>query len=104
MVQDYRHSLLTIAASSSDDHSQGFVPPSTYQGSQHLNVGMRTPGPLDSRAWVLREQLLSPRTISFSAGGLFWDCVSLAACTAHPLGIPIKCDVDFSQRDLRNFK
>lgn len=104
MAQVYRHSLLTIAASSSDDHSQGFVPRDTHQGSQHLNMGMRTPGPLDSRAWVLQEQLLSSRTISFSAGGLFWDCVSLAASTAHPSGIPIKYDVDFSQRDLRIFK
>lgn len=104
MAQVYRHSLLTIAASSSDDHSQGFVPSDTHQGSQRLNVGMRTPGPLDGRAWVLQEQLLSSRTLSFTAGGLFWDCVSLAASTAHPSGIPIKCDVDFSQRELRIFK
>lgn len=32
---------------------------------------------LDSRAWVCQERLLSPRTVYFGRGQLFWECSSL---------------------------
>jgi hypothetical protein len=30
--------------------------------------------PLGSRAWVLSERMLSPRTLHFGAGEMFWEC------------------------------
>jgi hypothetical protein len=30
--------------------------------------------PLGSRAWVLSERILSPRTLHFGAGEMFWEC------------------------------
>ncbi|PSN69503.1 HET-domain-containing protein [Corynespora cassiicola Philippines] len=33
--------------------------------------------PLGYRAWVLQERILSPRTLSFGLGELFWECSQL---------------------------
>lgn len=45
-------------------------------------------GPLNSRAWVLQERLLSPRVLHFSADQLFWECSELDASEAFPEGLP----------------
>jgi hypothetical protein len=36
--------------------------------------------PLLQRAWVLQEQLLSPRILHFSTSELYWECKSHVAC------------------------
>lgn len=33
--------------------------------------------PLVSRAWVLQERLLSPRTLYFGSGNMYWECQSV---------------------------
>jgi hypothetical protein len=46
--------------------------------------------PLNSRAWVLQEQLLSPRTLHFSKSEIFWECRSLKASETYPGSLPGK--------------
>ena len=44
--------------------------------------------PLASRAWVLQERLLSPRTLHFSKTELFWECRHCDASESFPNGLP----------------
>lgn len=39
--------------------------------------------PLLTRAWVLQERLLSPRTLHFGAGELVWECCELFTCECN---------------------
>ncbi|KAF4634739.1 hypothetical protein G7Y89_g3367 [Cudoniella acicularis] len=45
--------------------------------------------PLNERAWVFQERLLSPRIIHFTGKQLFWECKQKQACEAYPGGIPL---------------
>lgn len=49
------------------------------------NVGE---APLNRRAWVAQERLLSPRILHFGSQQLFWECRELEACESYPCGIP----------------
>ncbi len=51
--------------------------------------------PLNSRAWVLQERLLAPRTLHCTMQGFFWECSELRASEYEPLG----CRLDYSTRD-----
>lgn len=44
--------------------------------------------PLNTRAWVLQERLLSPRILHFSRHQLIWECPTKDACEAFPDEIP----------------
>ena len=41
--------------------------------------------PLNHRAWVLQERLLSPRVLHFGARQILWECDILAACKIYPV-------------------
>jgi Heterokaryon incompatibility protein (HET) len=43
--------------------------------------------PLLSRAWVLQERLLAPRTLHFTKEQVFWECRTHMACEMYPNGI-----------------
>jgi len=45
-------------------------------------------GPLNSRAWVLQEMLLSPRILHFGGNQIYWQCQELQACEVLPTGVP----------------
>lgn len=58
--------------------------------------------PLMSRAWVVQERFLSPRTLHFTKHQIFWVCRSLTACEVWPQGIPrvqryLKCSLDLPE-------
>ncbi|ETN40172.1 uncharacterized protein HMPREF1541_04448 [Cyphellophora europaea CBS 101466] len=55
---------------------------------------------LHTRAWVLQERLLSPRTIHFGKEQMFWECRQHKACEAYPLGIPTQ----FSNERTRDWR
>lgn len=59
---------------------------------------------LDTRAWVLQEQLLSPRILTYSNEELYWDCVSLNASETFPNGLPCFYDADLKLMDVPLFK
>ena len=44
--------------------------------------------PLNLRAWVLQERILSSRTIHFGAKQLYWECHQFEACELYPHGFP----------------
>ncbi|KAK5988256.1 hypothetical protein PT974_12397 [Cladobotryum mycophilum] len=42
--------------------------------------------PLQTRAWVVQERLLAPRTLYYGAWGLAWECVECSATEGKPFG------------------
>ena len=42
--------------------------------------------PIYQRAWILRERLLSPRSVYFGKEQIFWACGEFEACEAFPSG------------------
>jgi hypothetical protein len=50
----------------------------------HLR-GNRPKGPLDTRGWILQEQLLSPRILYYGKGELFWDCITHSVSESSPV-------------------
>lgn len=51
-----------------------------------FSYGARPTCGLDERAWVLQEQVLSPRALIFTDEGLYWECTDLSASECHPHG------------------
>lgn len=47
-----------------------------------------TSSPLNLRAWVCQERLLSPRVLHFTSHQLFWECGQLSASEDWPDGVP----------------
>jgi len=44
--------------------------------------------PLNQRAWVLQERVLSPRVLHFGRRQLFWECRQFVACETYHQGLP----------------
>ena len=42
--------------------------------------------PVNQRAWVLQERMLSPRVLHFADTQVFWDCFKMQACENLPRG------------------
>ncbi|KAK0657920.1 heterokaryon incompatibility protein-domain-containing protein, partial [Cercophora newfieldiana] len=109
MGQVYQNSYLCLSALDSRDSTEGLLrtrdsrvqrpfrlwesPPATLK--MHgpvflfptLNKDMDPAGPLAERAWVLQEELLSPRRVIFGRDMVYWDCISARASEAQPHGI-----------------
>jgi Heterokaryon incompatibility protein (HET) len=75
-----------------------------FADRRFTNDGARPQTVLDTRAWILQEQLLSPRVLSYSNEELYWDCLSVYASESFPGGIPGFYDADLKLEDLRFFK
>ena len=88
----FQGSYLTIAAASATDGRDGcyldtLEPPTRVESqAEREPIYVRCPGshasalhnsPLNSRAWVLQELVLSPRTIHFTSQQLYWQCREL---------------------------
>jgi hypothetical protein len=46
----------------------------------------RPRGPLDTRGWVLQEEVLSTRVLSFCADGVYWECLHMDGSEHLPTG------------------
>lgn len=46
--------------------------------------------PLQTRAWCVQEQLLSPRTLFFGSSGIFWQCIECHADKGYPVGTKVE--------------
>ncbi|GKU09784.1 unnamed protein product [Fusarium langsethiae] len=112
MGKVYQNSMCNIAASSASDSRQGCLYP--------RNPRIIQPEPLDSygtelkdlylfnrslpekpfqlytRAWVLQEALLAPRTLDCGQSQLYWRCDATKASEECPGGYPIGLSVYFS--------
>ena len=66
----------------------------------------RLRGPLDTRGWVLQEQLLSTRIINFKKEGVYWECLATECSESTPQGLAEASGEEFMKdRDyIRIFK
>lgn len=118
----YRNSQLTIAALGASDSHQGcfmernplcfrdiHLPGTDFYIS--LRAGHAGPlfkrefdvlglaaSPLQGRAWVVQEQVSSPRTLFFGSSGISWQCLECEADESYPPGS--KC----SEKEPSNLK
>ncbi|KAF2489445.1 HET-domain-containing protein [Lophium mytilinum] len=127
MADVYRSAILTLAVADAEDHSEGIFRPreahcvrpirfedfrmprrerSWFDGEGALYIvpsshqvakGVRPRGPLDSRGWILQEQLLSPRILYYGKGELFWDCISTSASESSPVSASLLDDEKSSE-------
>jgi hypothetical protein len=67
------------------------------------NIRSRPLGDLDTRGWVLQEQLLSQRVLYITRAGLFWECLDNSMSETRPCGIPSPSD-GFQAIDDRKLK
>jgi len=110
MAQVYGRCLLNLAATSSNDCTGGLFKnrPPSYLGSRFISVESMTDGfksyyqlwdqnvwtdsfesaKLNTRAWVMQERLLSPRTLGFAKAQLFWECRCDRFSEEFPFGYP----------------
>lgn len=96
MEEVFASAYCTIAASSAPDWKDGFLErdlsPQYFQiedsSGRQVYVCDNTDdfskdvdeGPLNKRAWVLQERVLSRRTIHFSAKQTYWECAKGVLC------------------------
>jgi Heterokaryon incompatibility protein (HET) len=62
--------------------SEFLVVTDDYVGKQIFDA------PLNRRAWVVQEMVLSARIIHFAKDQLFWECCSQMACETYPKQLP----------------
>jgi hypothetical protein len=88
-------------ASNDDDFSQERI----YLGLLNSeNFVFRPAGGLDTRGWAFQEKLLSPRVVSLTKEGVFWDCLHHSASDRRPVGILGDFSPNFQESDDRKFK
>ncbi|KAF8853353.1 HET-domain-containing protein, partial [Acephala macrosclerotiorum] len=92
----YRQGIFNIAAVESDTPGYRFLPsdvldigpihacPPEDLGAPDRAQAFR--GPLDTRAWVLQEYMLSRRTLNYGKNMIFWDCLTKAVSESVPEG------------------
>ncbi|KAL2056905.1 hypothetical protein ABVK25_002644 [Lepraria finkii] len=51
-----------------------------------LGISDKSASPLITRAWVLQERLLSPRTVSLGPEQVYWECLKCGADEKDPSG------------------
>ncbi|KAK3311958.1 heterokaryon incompatibility protein-domain-containing protein [Apodospora peruviana] len=49
---------------------------------------------LDSRAWILQERILAPRTLFFGEHQIFWSCLTMRASEARPQGQKLRSGLE----------
>lgn len=99
MGEVYRHSTCNIAATAAFDGRDGcfstrdplMARPCIVKGRVGPNRGTQaivtqymwedsiTNAPLNRRAWVLQERMLSPRILHFAKNQVFWTCAELVS-------------------------
>ncbi|KAK3315812.1 heterokaryon incompatibility protein-domain-containing protein [Apodospora peruviana] len=104
MQQVYGKSFLNIAAAASSNGRGGCYRTRNPQTTRPVMVDYEEDGrfyltdidiwwkcfqhaPLNNRAWVVQERLLSPRNLMFDANQLVWECGELTACERFPKGL-----------------
>ena len=123
MGKVYKYGLINIAATGFSDGQCGiFVDRDTQRIRQHTVVSQGSnflpkgefqllwsskwhsevlAAPLNRRAWVVQERILSPRILSFGANEVFWECKERNACESYPHQFPA---VDTTISNQRQFQ
>lgn len=61
-----------------------------------MNHGKLYHAPLSSKAWVVQEQLLAPRTVHFLKHKVVWQCTSLYTSESDTQGMVEKRQLVFN--------
>ncbi|KAF7891265.1 uncharacterized protein EAF02_001590 [Botrytis sinoallii] len=104
MHKVYKNAMCNLSASASRNSYEGLFRPRAPRFLSELEIKLRNTdydvieehlfdrevedAPLQQRAWVLQERLLSPRIIHFGHSQLSWECNELCACKLFPDGLP----------------
>ncbi|CAF9915024.1 hypothetical protein IMSHALPRED_002313 [Imshaugia aleurites] len=112
MKDVYKHAVFTIAATGARNSGDGLyfdrdvdlvgavTLPVCWQGlprgiysicEDRLWLDNVTDAPLNQRAWVIQERLLSCRTLHLGRDQIAWECQTLQACETFPARLPLKC-------------
>jgi len=87
----YRYAFVTLSILSAQESHVGFLKPresvSTISLGEDLHLRRARPtwsevlqeSPLNKRAWVLQERLLSKRVVHFEKNEIFWECLETSA-------------------------
>lgn len=75
--QDLHH----LRETGDDEEGDWYVFPAT----RGVHSGIRPKSILDTRGWILQEQLLSPRILYYEEDQLYWDCVTQSASEISPI-------------------
>lgn len=106
MLKVYKHALLNIAATASEnsfgglfkernplvEHSEAVeIDNEALKGRFHVVdqayfAQVIDDAPLNLRSWVAQERMLSPRIAHFASDQVVWDCAELTACESLPHG------------------
>jgi hypothetical protein len=65
-----------------------------FPRSKLVSAGARSKGTLDTRGWVLQEQLLSTRILYYDNGEIFWDCITVSASESSPISASLLNELD----------
>ena len=83
MGKIFASAYCTIAASSGTGSKQHFLSPRqgpNVSGAAEDFEQDVNQGPLNQRAWVLQERVLSRRTIHFTSNHVYWECGQFVRC------------------------
>lgn len=72
----------------------GEGPTYVFPNNGLVSAGVRPKSTLDTRGWILQEQLLSPRMLYFGHGEVFWDCNTVSASESSPISTSLLDDPD----------
>ncbi|KAF2260111.1 HET-domain-containing protein [Lojkania enalia] len=76
----------------------------SFQISKSSMSGLKEPLPLYSRAWVLQEQVLPPRTLTYTTRGVYWRCQAMRFDERAPLAMSISDLLRDKPSNLGTFK
>lgn len=63
--------------------------------------GPRRRGPLDTRGWVLQEEILAARSLVFTEQGIQWECIESFATERQPEDAPWSHTVKVARSDIK---
>jgi hypothetical protein len=108
MGRVYSNSVCNISATGASDGSKGLffdrhplairpfrarfdgvrIKGSYYPFNPRLWADGVDDAPLNRRAWVVQERLLSPCSLHFGSTQIYWECRQRLACEAYPITLP----------------
>ncbi|KIN00795.1 hypothetical protein OIDMADRAFT_124725, partial [Oidiodendron maius Zn] len=123
MSQIYSNSFCNISATAALDSSQGlffardpvtireFIFQTCIDGTrgyfspcdEGLWMKYVIEAPLNGRAWVCQERILSKRNLHFSRSQIFWECCEHLACETFPSGFSIQWGDMSLKQDISKF-